>query len=78
MFKHIALSVDVDRNGDAYLRKAYRNALTKADGTVVKVPGELRKLCAEYRAQGFAVFPPCDNHDERGYCLGHEEAEVGS
>ncbi|MGC8384966.1 hypothetical protein ACP3P8_23025 [Pseudomonas aeruginosa] len=22
-------------------------------------------------SQGFELVPPCDHHDERGYCLGH-------
>jgi len=25
------------------------------------------------QAQGFEVIPPCDNHDAKGYCCGHEE-----
>lgn len=24
------------------------------------------------KAQGFQVLPACDNHDAKGYCLGHE------
>lgn len=27
------------------------------------------------KARGFEVMPTCDQHDERGYCLGHKEAQ---
>jgi len=65
---HVALSVDVDRFGDRELQK-WDGALRR-DG--VPVPWwQLRSLCAEYRAKGFEVFPPCDNVDERGVCQGH-------
>lgn len=25
------------------------------------------------KARGFEVIPPCDNHDARGFCNGHEK-----
>lgn len=70
---HMSLSVDVDRYTDAQMRKQYRGVLRHLDGRYVEVPGELRKLCAEYRAKGFKCFPPCDNVDETGSCKGHPE-----
>jgi hypothetical protein len=66
----VALSVDVDRFSDEYLVRNLTGAL-KREGRVVQVPDELRALCAEYRARGFEVFPPCGHTDERGHCLGH-------
>lgn len=38
-------------------------------------PAHLRILCAQARAKGLEVFPPCDNVDERGRCLGHPERD---
>jgi hypothetical protein len=69
---HMALSVDVDRFSDAVLRSQYDGILVRADGS--RVPWhELRALCAEYRADGYEVFPPCDRTNARGVCEGHEE-----
>lgn len=68
---HVSLSVDVDRFSDAYLKKHLAGCLSHEDGRVVEVPGELRALCAEYRAKGYECFPPCDNTDEKGHCKGH-------
>ena len=72
---HVALSVDVDRFDDRYLRKTY---CKPGCGITIngKVPtvAELRAACAEMRAMGFEVFPPCDSHDKRGFCKGHVEA----
>lgn len=75
---HIALDVSVDRHNDRYLLKHY-NGVLRHEGRLVQVPDDLRRLCAEYRAKGFEVFPPCDHVDARGLCLGHEvESEEGT
>jgi len=67
----IALSVDVDRQSDAYLRKHLTGVLTH-NGHTVQVPDELRLLCFDYRNRGYEVFPPCDHTDALGQCLGHD------
>lgn len=33
---------------------------------------EVYALAVTYKARGFEVIPPCDNHDAKGYCKGHE------
>ncbi len=71
---HIALSVDVDRFSDAYMRKHYCRGITHEGGQLT--PKKLRKLCVEARSRGLQVFPACDNTDERGFCQGHEEDPV--
>lgn len=36
------------------------------------LPGEeVVKMAHHLSCQGFELVPPCDHHDERGYCLGH-------
>ena len=34
---------------------------------------DIRQYLQELLNKGYEVVPPCDNHDERGYCKGHEE-----
>jgi hypothetical protein len=68
---HMAQSVDADRFTDAYLRKHVLPSMTH-EGKPVTVK-QFRKACADARAKGLDVFPPCDNVDEKGNCRGHEE-----
>lgn len=69
MKHHVAISVDVDRFPDGYLEKHYVNGI-KINGERVTVE-RFRELCAELRAEGMEVFPPCDHVDEKGFCKGH-------
>ena len=34
-------------------------------------PTECSEEVARLREKGYEVVPPCDNHDKRGFCLGH-------
>lgn len=65
----MAMSVDVDRFTDAYLRKNVLPALS-IDGKPVTA-AQLRVACFDARNRGLEVLPPCDNVDERGRCAGH-------
>lgn len=67
---HMALSVDVDRFSDTVIRKNYL-PIALFDGKPLAHPELLRRECRKAREKGLAVFPPCDNTDERGYCQGH-------
>ena len=71
---HVALSVDVDRFNDRYLVRHY-NGVLRMEGRYVQVPHELRKLCAEFKARGYVVFPACDDARPDGTCPGHETPE---
>jgi hypothetical protein len=66
---HFVLSVDVDRFPD---RKLTREFLTMFARLGAQNARDIRRLCADYRARGFEVFPACDNHDARGFCIGHD------
>lgn len=70
---HFALSVDVDRFNDRKLA-GYLRLFGFAKIGVHSV-ADLRRACAEYRAKGFDVFPPCDNTQPNGACAGHETSE---
>lgn len=59
---HFAL--DIDASHRRYGR------LVTVDGKPVTAY-EFERLRGEYKARGFAVFPPCDSIDERGRCAGH-------
>lgn len=73
---HMAMSVDVDRHTDAYLRKHAIHGLT-VDGEQVTV-GQLRIACHNARLEGLRVLPPCDNTEPDGSCAGHATPEDGS
>ncbi|HHN0514954.1 TPA: hypothetical protein ACRNDL_001252 [Pseudomonas aeruginosa] len=34
---------------------------------------EVVEMAHHLASQGFELVSPCDHHDSRGYCLGHEE-----
>lgn len=63
------VSVDVDRFPDKKLDGMLRDRNTRMPLS----PAQVRFLCYEFRHKGYEVIPTCDNHDERGYCKGHEE-----
>ena len=67
---HMALWVDVARFSDSYIEREVLPSLSH-EGKPVTL-GQLRVMCFDYRNRGYEVFPPCDNYDERGRCLGHE------
>lgn len=69
---HAAASVDIDRFSDARLRKVWLPMFRQLG---CETPQDIRKKCAEARAQGLEVFPPCDNTGPTGACLGHSESE---
>ena len=71
-FTHIALSVDVDRFKDSYLRKHLCQPGVFLDGKTPTVES-LRIACAKARAEGKRVLPPCDHTAPDGSCLGHEK-----
>ena len=71
---HVALSVDVDRFDDSTIEQAYLPCATFDDGSPMTVEA-FRELCAEMRAKGFEVFPPCDNTEPDGRCAGHEKGD---
>lgn len=73
---HMAMAVAVDRFDDKYLAKRVCPTFTLPSGKH-PTPAHLRILCAQARAKGLEVFPPCDNVDERGRCLGHPERDTG-
>ncbi len=44
-----------------------------ADGLCEMSDQKVRQILNAAKEQGYIVFTGCDNHDERGYCLGHKE-----
>lgn len=44
------------------------------DGTRPTVE-QVHIAIANAYAHGYDVVPSCENHDDKGYCLGHEESE---
>lgn len=72
--RHAALSVDIDRFSDAKIRHDYTPLFEHND--LPASVNQIRKACAEARAKGLKVFPPCDHTGPDGHCLGHESTEV--
>lgn len=72
---HLAISIDIDRFSDWEIQRRYLSSFVKA-GQATTVD-EVRVLCREARARGLHVFPPCDQVDERGFCVGHPVEEAG-
>jgi hypothetical protein len=52
----------------------FEGLLVHENGTPVSAIDTISAL-AEARRAGYEVLPSCDNHDERGYCLGHPVEE---
>lgn len=71
---HMGISVDADRFSDADIRKRILPAVT-VDGQPISVE-RFRLICGEARAKGYKVVPPCDNVNELGMCLGHEDTQA--
>lgn len=74
---HVAMSTSAELGrSDAYVeREILPGLLTGGRRPTV---AEFRKMSSDARAQGFDVFPPCDNHDAKGYCKGHDEPTVST
>jgi len=69
---HIAMSTSAEvGKTDAYVERQILPGLL-VEGRRPTV-AEFRKMSAEARAAGFEVFPPCSEHDAKGYCKGHPE-----
>jgi hypothetical protein len=71
---HIAVSVDIDRHSDSYLRKEWLDTFRAAVGA--RTVRDIRQHCQLARMRGLEVFPPCDHVDERGHCLGHPKPDA--
>jgi hypothetical protein len=67
---HMSVSVDIDRFTDRELQRHWAACFTHEDGRKATV-AEVRAYCAEARAKGFEVFPPCDKTTPTGHCAGH-------
>lgn len=82
---HVALSVDIDRFSDAVIARDWLPLFAKnhVNGDLVEKHGleltvaDVRRVCADARARGLEVFPPCDNTDANGYCQ-HGKAAPGT
>lgn len=66
---HVAMSVDIDRFDDRYIRRNFLSMFRDAFGS--QTPRDVRQQCQLARLQGLEVFPPCDHVDARGRCKGH-------
>lgn len=66
---HMAVSVDVDRFGDRYIRRCWLPIFRDQLGC--KTPKDVRQHCEMARRKGYEVFPPCDNYGPDGKCLWH-------
>jgi hypothetical protein len=67
---HVVVSVDIDRFSDRDLEKKWLPTFAQLGAMNA---ADIRRICREARAGGLEAFPSCDHHDEKGYCLGHEE-----
>lgn len=67
---HLAVSVDIDRYSDETLTSEWLPTFRQLGAATA---ADIRRLCAEERAKGHKVFPPCDHVQTDGHCAGHEE-----
>lgn len=56
-------------------RHELKHCLLRDDGTNY-TPDECVEIFKDHLRKGFDVLPACDHHDEKGHCLGHEQADV--
>ncbi len=71
MIRHMAVSVD-----GAIARSSWRSMQHSMKSLFdVKTIEEVRTILQEAKAEGLEVIPfeSCDNHDEKGHCLGHRK-----
>lgn len=67
--KTIHVSVNIDhllRMDDAKLMET----IVSFDPMTVD---QVRSYLQELKGDGYEVVPPCDHHDDRGHCLGHDK-----
>ncbi|MDH1009962.1 hypothetical protein N5J43_08240 [Pseudomonas nicosulfuronedens] len=70
-------SIDIANGVIRYARSPRRlDGLLKEADTDRSLPGEeVLSLAREMASKGYVAMPiGCDHFDNRGYCLGHEEA----
>lgn len=67
------MSANADRFSDSYIKRTILKCVT-VDGKPISL-AEFKRLCADARAKGYAVIPPCDNVKPNGHCAGHLEQE---
>lgn len=72
-FCGMAMSAHADRFDDRYIRTKILPCVTVDDKPVTLA--EFKRLCADARAKGYSVIPPCDNVKPNGHCAGHIEQE---
>lgn len=75
---HCGISVDIDRFADSVIERDYGRVFASVGITGVAA---IRAACAEQRARGLDVFPPCRHTKPNGVCAGHrvgliEDADI--
>jgi hypothetical protein len=75
--KSFGFCLAVDVRGGLLLPDRELAATFTTDGGRPVDPREARRELLDALAKGFDVYPPCNNHDGRGHCLGHEEEVTG-
>jgi len=71
MSRNVHVSVSID----GLLRLNKKDAamtLTNSETGEDLTAEEAYAIARQYKAKGFKVIPVCDNHNELGYCMGHE------
>lgn len=72
-YRHTTIMVETILNwSQKELVKNY--GLMESEGVCLS-PIQMYNLANKAKIDGYTVIPMCDNHDSRGYCLGHEEKE---
>lgn len=72
-FCGVAMSAHADRFSDSYIKRTILKCIT-VDGKPISL-AEFKRLCADARAKGYTVIPPCDNVKPNGHCAGHPDQE---
>jgi hypothetical protein len=68
MIRHVTVNLEwILRQPDCKITGMLRD-----ESGHVLTPNECRNLAIQKLREGFDVLPICDNHDQRGYCLGHD------
>lgn len=75
MLFHEAISVDADKLGKTHLERKVLPGLMRSDGKPFTVK-EFKSMCAEARARGWQVLPPCAEINNAGQCRGHMAPKV--
>jgi len=67
------MTVDI-RGGLKLPNRILAGMLVRDDGTRLTAEEAREELLQAFR-KGYDVLPTCDNHDEKGHCLGHDKEE---